>query len=108
MNISANVERGERVIVGVNRFAQDEGADDKVPVFRIDPAMERARIEAVRELRATRDAEAWKCSLSELEAAARGTQNLMPAIVAAVGKGATVGEISDTLRKVFGEYRDRA
>jgi methylmalonyl-CoA mutase N-terminal domain/subunit len=103
-----SVETGERVIVGVNRFAQDEGADEKVPVFRIDPAMERARIEAVRELRATRDAESWKCSLSELEAAARGTENLMPAIVAAVGKGATVGEISDTLRKVFGEYRDRA
>jgi methylmalonyl-CoA mutase N-terminal domain/subunit len=98
------VESGERVIVGVNRFVMDERANP--PAFRIDPAMERARVACVRELRTSRDAAGWKQALDRLENAARGTENLMPAIMDAAQAYATVGEISDTLRGVFGEYRD--
>jgi methylmalonyl-CoA mutase N-terminal domain/subunit len=98
------VELCQRVIVGVNRFVMEER--ENPPAFRIDPAMERARIACVSELRASRDAYKWKKALDRLEVAARGTENLMPPIVDAAEAQATVGEISDTLRKVFGEYRD--
>jgi methylmalonyl-CoA mutase N-terminal domain/subunit len=98
------VESGERVIVGVNRFAM---AGREAPaVFRVDPATERAQVESVRALRAQRDAARWRASLNALESAARGSENLMPRIMAAAEAYATVGEISDTLRGVFGEYRE--
>jgi len=64
-------------------------------------------VESVTMLRAERDAVAWQRSIDALEAAARGSENLMPRIVAAAEAAATVGEISDALRRVFGEYRDR-
>jgi methylmalonyl-CoA mutase, N-terminal domain len=98
------VESGERVIVGVNRFQMEERT--KAPVFRIDPAIEKTQVERVRAMRATRDATAWTRRIEELESAARGTDNLMPRILAAAEAQATVGEISDALRRVFGEYRD--
>jgi methylmalonyl-CoA mutase N-terminal domain/subunit len=98
------IEQGRRVVVGVNRF-QTEGREE-VPVFRIDPANERAQIENLRKIRATRDAVQWQRSLADLETSARGSENLMPRILAAAEAYATVGEISDTLRRVFGEYRD--
>jgi methylmalonyl-CoA mutase N-terminal domain/subunit len=98
------IEKGERIIVGVNRFQMEER--EKTPVFRINPANELAQIESLRKIRRTRDAGRWQQSLVELEAAARGTENLMPRILAAAEAYATVGEISDTLRRVFGEYRD--
>jgi methylmalonyl-CoA mutase N-terminal domain/subunit len=99
-----DIESGKRIIVGVNRFQMEER--EKTPVFRIDPALERAQIESLRELKASRDAETLRASLERLETAARGTENLMPAILDAAEAWATVGEISDTLRRVFGEYRD--
>jgi methylmalonyl-CoA mutase N-terminal domain/subunit len=98
------VESGERVIVGVNRFENDDPSS--MPVFRVNPEAERGRVAEVRALRANRSAAAWERSLAELEDAARGTENLMPCILAAAEADATVGEISDTLRRVFGEYRD--
>jgi methylmalonyl-CoA mutase N-terminal domain/subunit len=98
------VESGERVIVGVNRFTMEDRGNP--PAFRIDPAMERSRIDCVRELRAGRDAAEWKRALDRLGKAARGMDNLMPRIVDAAQAYATVGEISDTLRGVFGEYRE--
>jgi methylmalonyl-CoA mutase N-terminal domain/subunit len=98
------VEAGKRVIVGMNRFQSDEATS--IPVFRVNPAIERARVEEVRALRAARNPEAWQRSLASLEDAARTTDNLMPRILAAAEADATVGEISDTLRRVFGEYRD--
>ena len=100
------VETGERVIVGVNRF-QGEGDGGDVPVFRIDPSIEREQVGRVVDLRARRDVGSWRGSLDALEGAARSSENLMPRIVAAAEASATVGEISDTLRRVFGEYRDR-
>jgi methylmalonyl-CoA mutase N-terminal domain/subunit len=99
-----SIETGERVIVGVNRFQSEDGTD--VPVFRVNPAIERAQTESVRQLRATRDAGVFGRRMKDLETAARGTENLMPKIIAAAEASATVGEISDALRRVFGEYRD--
>jgi methylmalonyl-CoA mutase N-terminal domain/subunit len=100
------VESGKRVIVGVNRF-QPAGEAGDVPVFRIDPAIEREQVGRVVALRAQRDAALWRGSLEALEGAAGSGENLMPRIVAAAEASATVGEISDALRRVFGEYRER-
>jgi methylmalonyl-CoA mutase N-terminal domain/subunit len=101
-----SVESGERVIVGVNGFQMEE--HEKAPVFRIDPDAEKAQVERIRQMRAARDNATLERRLEELEAAARGTVNLMPCILAAAEASGTVGEISDTLRGVFGEYRDAA
>jgi len=97
------IERGEKIVVGVNRFRQDEAHPH--PIFRLDPELERQQIERLRELRASRDQPCAKQRLNELEQAARASDNLMPRILAACEAHATVGEISDRLRKVFGEYR---
>jgi methylmalonyl-CoA mutase N-terminal domain/subunit len=94
----------ETVVVGVNRFEVEE--DKPIPLQRIDEALERKQVERVRTLRARRDAGPWRSALRNIEAAARGSDNLMPHILNAVEAYATVGEISDTLRKVFGEYRE--
>jgi methylmalonyl-CoA mutase N-terminal domain/subunit len=99
------VERGEAVVVGVNRFEEADGHPPKT--FRIDPAIEQRQIERVRALRASRGAERVESALAELEAAARGSENLMPRIEKACEARATVGEISDRLRRVFGEYKGR-
>ena len=98
------VDRLENVVVGVNRF-QTEG-DKSVPVLRIDEALEGRQIERVRALRQRRDKTKWEAALRAVEDAARGDQNLMPHIIHAVESYCTVGEISDTLRKVFGEYQE--
>jgi methylmalonyl-CoA mutase, N-terminal domain len=97
------IERGEQIIVGVNRFRQDER--EPSPTFRIDPKLERQQVERLRALRAERNAECVKQRLDALESAARGDGNLMPHILACAESYATVGEISDRLRTVFGEYR---
>jgi methylmalonyl-CoA mutase N-terminal domain/subunit len=99
------VERGERVIVGVNRFA-DAAEAPPADILRIDPALERAQVARVRALRARRPQEPWQRSLDALEAAARSQANLVPAIVDAVLAWATVGEIATRLRGVFGEHRE--
>ena len=98
------VDRGEAVVVGMNRFTQEE--EKHVPIQRIDEALERKQVERVRALRARRDPQAWQAGLSSVEEAARSGANLMPRILAAVEGYATVGEISDTMRKVFGEYKE--
>ena len=99
------IETGESVVVGVNKF--EETALAPPTVFRVDPANERRQVERVRELRASRDAQTHGARLGELENAARGSANLMPHILASCEAKATVGEISDRLRKVFGEYKER-
>jgi methylmalonyl-CoA mutase N-terminal domain/subunit len=98
------VEKGEAIVVGVNKFQEKESAPPVV--FKMDPAIEQRQVERVRELRASRDAAAHAACLTELEKAARGSDNLMPRILGACEAKATVGEISDTLRKVFGEYKE--
>jgi methylmalonyl-CoA mutase N-terminal domain/subunit len=102
------VESGEAVVVGVNRFDDARARDHARPVtvFRLDPDMERRQVERVRALRAGRTAEVWRSALEAVSSAARGTANLVPSIIEAVEARATVGEISDTLRTAFGEYRE--
>src|SRR5450631_404438 len=98
------VDREEAVVVGVNRFAVDE--EKPIPIQRIDESLERKQIERLRSLRQRRDPGPWQASLQQIEAAARSGENLMPRILDAVEASATVGEISDTMRKVFGEYKE--
>ncbi len=100
------VDTGASVVVGVNRYTTDEA--DRIEVFSLDPALERAQVDRVQALRARRDATAWQAALAGIASAAQGSDNLVPAIVAAVEANATVGEIADTLRAVFGEYREVA
>jgi methylmalonyl-CoA mutase, N-terminal domain len=98
------IDRGEAVVVGLNRFALDE--EKLIPIQRIDESLERKQVERLRALRVRRDSGSWKSALKQVEEAARSGENLMPRILAAVEANATVGEISDTMRKVFGEYRE--
>ncbi len=98
------IERGETVVVGQNKFQEKGGAG--VPTFKLDAEIEKRQVERVRNVRASRDAGACEARLNDLETAARGSDNLMPKIVAACEAMATVGEISDRLRNVFGEYRE--
>jgi methylmalonyl-CoA mutase N-terminal domain/subunit len=99
-----SIESGERVVVGVNRYRDERGTP--LPLLRIDPEVERAQVERLRELRARRDASRLQAALRQVEETARSEQNLMPAILEAVRAYATVGEISDVMRRVFGEYQE--
>src|ERR1700675_2199342 len=100
------VDREEAVVVGVNRF-QMQGEDEKaVPIQRIDPSLEPKQVERLRALRAKRNAETWQAAIRAVEDTARSGDNLMPRILAAVAATATVGEISDAMRKVYGEYKE--
>ena len=101
-----DVESGEAIVVGVNRFRMDEAESPKT--FAMDPAIEAAQVTRLREVRASRDGAAVRGALDALEQAAHGTENLMPRIMAAAESLATVGEMSDRLRRVFGEYRESA
>ncbi|MDR1988993.1 MAG: methylmalonyl-CoA mutase family protein [Acidobacteriaceae bacterium] len=101
------IDRGDTVVVGVNKFVDAIGASP-IDLFHLDPAIERRQADRVRALRATRDTTAWNASLDAVATSARDGQNLMPSIVAAVEARATVGEISDTLRRVFGEFKETA
>ena len=100
------VESGERIIVGVNRFQQQE--QTRIPTFRVDAALEKAQVERLRHVRTSRDQAAVRRALDRLAETARGTGNLMPLILDAAAAYATVGEISDRFRSVFGEYREPA
>ncbi|MFY9527798.1 MAG: methylmalonyl-CoA mutase family protein [Candidatus Acidiferrales bacterium] len=98
------VERGEQVVVGVNRFTTKE--EKPIPTLRIDPGVELAQVARLKALRARREAVKARAALAEVESRGRGNQNLLPAILAAVEAYATVGEISDALRRAFGEYQE--
>jgi methylmalonyl-CoA mutase N-terminal domain/subunit len=100
------VERGERVIVGVNRFVDPD--EETVPVFAIHPDLEPAQADRVRSFRASRDDARAKHALQRLEETARRDMNLTPSVIDAVKAGATLGEISDTLRRVYGTYDPNA
>jgi methylmalonyl-CoA mutase N-terminal domain/subunit len=98
------VDREESIVVGVNRFEVEE--ERSIPIQRIDPALETNQIERLRALRSGRSVGPWQAALRSVEDAARSGANLMPHILSAVEANATVGEISDTMRNVFGEYRE--
>ncbi len=97
------VESGERVVVGVNRF--DDGRTPPAPPFKLDPEVEQERARFLSEWRAQRDSRACGAAREALERGARGDENLMPRILAALKTHATLGEVCDTLRGVFGEHR---
>jgi methylmalonyl-CoA mutase N-terminal domain/subunit len=98
------IEKKERIVVGVNRFRTEQ--QTQIPILQIDPHIEREQVERVQALRARRDAARAASAVAAVEARARSGQNLMPAIVAAVEAYATLGEISDALRRVFGEHQE--
>ncbi len=98
------VDSGEAVVVGVNRFLQEEGA--AIPTQRIDEALERSQVERVQALRIRREPGRWQAALRAVTATARDGGNLMPVILEAVESYATVGEIATALRAVFGEYQE--
>jgi methylmalonyl-CoA mutase N-terminal domain/subunit len=100
------IDSGEAVVVGVNRYA--DRSDDSPPLFRVDPEAERRQSLRVQTLRANRDAVRSRAALGQVEEAARGGSNLVAPIIAAVEAMATLGEISDTLRGVFGEFEETA
>jgi methylmalonyl-CoA mutase N-terminal domain/subunit len=97
------VDDGRKVIVGVNRFTEEE--EVPVEIFPIDPALERNQAQRLADLRARRDDAAVKAALEDVRAAARGTQNLLVPMREALRRLATLGEVSDVLREEFGEYR---
>ena len=98
------VDSGEQVIVGVNRFQTEE--ERPIPTFQVHAEIEAAQVARLNALRARRDGAKTQAALTEIERRARGSENLMPAILNAVEAYATVGEISDALRRAFGEYQE--
>jgi len=114
------IDGGQSVVVGVNRFTHtrngsakpfepsEQGEIGSRPLFQIDPEVERQQIERLRAVRASRSEESWRAALDAVAEAARDGRNLIPPIVAAVEAKATLGEISDAMRVVFGEYQETA
>jgi methylmalonyl-CoA mutase N-terminal domain/subunit len=97
------VESGERVVVGVNRFQVQEPPFKAI--LRVDPAVRERQLQRLEKIKRERDSERVKRALEGLRKAAEGTENLMPHILEAVKSEATLGEICDVLREVFGEYQ---
>ncbi len=98
------VEKQEEIVVGVNKFQIEE--DGTIPIMTIDEKIERGQIERLQALREKRNAEKAESSLQSLRSAAQTDENLLPRILECVENYVTVGEISNTLRKVWGEYRE--
>ena len=98
------IDAGQTIVVGVNRFGTD--TPNTIEVFQVDPAIERQQVDRVRAVRASRDGVAWTRAVDGVGAAARDGSNRMPAIIAAVEARATVGEIADAMREVFGEHKE--
>ena len=98
------LDTGAAIMVGVNRYVDD--APNSTSVFQIDPSIEREQVARVRELRASRSESEWRGALDAVEGAARGGDNLVPVIIAAVEKRVTLGEVAASLRRVFGEYQE--
>ncbi|NLF74667.1 MAG: methylmalonyl-CoA mutase family protein [Chloroflexi bacterium] len=99
------VESGEQVVVGVNKYATGDGGAAHRDILRVDPAIEQAQRDRLAQLRAGRDNAKVAELRIRLEAAARGSENLMPLFITCVENDVTLGEICHTLRGVFGEYR---
>ncbi|HEY7291644.1 MAG TPA: methylmalonyl-CoA mutase family protein [Vicinamibacterales bacterium] len=100
------VDSGASVVVGVNRFEDQSEAATSIALLRIDAEVERRQIERVRAVRTQRSTSEWTRAVDAVTTAARDGQNLVPPIIAAVEAHATVGEIADAMRGVFGEYSD--
>jgi methylmalonyl-CoA mutase N-terminal domain/subunit len=101
------IDAGTATVVGVNRF-ESGAAGPKMATLAIDPEVERQQIARVRAVRAGRGAGEWRATLDSVVAAARDGSNLVPVIIAAVEARATVGEIADAMRGVFGDHKETA
>ncbi len=98
------VESGDRVVVGVNRYPVEE--ETSVPALQLNPQSEQEQVERLGRVRQRRDAKKVQAALAQIEEAAHGSDNLLPLLLEAVEACTTVGEISDALRRVFGEYKE--
>ena len=98
-----NIESGEKIIVGVNKFQIAE--TNKVPAFKVDDSIQQIQTEKLQRLRAKRDQQKVNALLEKIAATAKSSDNLMPVVIEAVENLCTLGEIADSLRKVFGEHR---
>jgi methylmalonyl-CoA mutase N-terminal domain/subunit len=98
------IDAGDTVVVGMNEFTNDEPAG--IDILRIDPETEERQIARVRAVRDSRDRSAWKSAIDRVTTAATSGENLVPPIIGAVEARATVGEIADAMRAVFGEHRE--
>jgi methylmalonyl-CoA mutase N-terminal domain/subunit len=92
------------VVVGVNKYRDEETSTPSLQ--KIDPEGERRQCERIQQVRANRDPAAWKAAMDRLEECARGPENLLPPMIEAVKAYATVGEVCDRLRSVWGEHRE--
>jgi methylmalonyl-CoA mutase, N-terminal domain len=101
--IARSIESGERVVVGVNKYGIEE--DEPVEILELDPELQRRQVERTQRVRSERDSSAVELSLKSLEEAARSGANLLYPMREALAAYATLGEVSDVLRRVFGEYR---
>ena len=99
------LESGQEVVVGVNRFSGER--DEPIEVLEISPEVEKRQVEKLQQLRGSRDSHQVTRALDQVRRAAEGKENLMPAIISAVESYATVGEVADAMREVFGEYREK-
>jgi methylmalonyl-CoA mutase N-terminal domain/subunit len=98
------IEQGERLIVGVNAFQSDR--EEPVQILKIDEKVAEDQTARLKQVRTERNAAAVSKALAKVEAACRGSDNLMPPVLEAVKAYATLGEISDVFRKVWGQYRE--
>ncbi len=103
-DFQTRVDKGENVVVGVNKFQIQDNRE--IPLQKIDPKLEPQQVERLKALRLRRNKAEWESAMKHVEDAARNGDNMMPHIINAVEKYATVGEIADTMRKVFGEYKE--
>jgi methylmalonyl-CoA mutase N-terminal domain/subunit len=106
LQVQKAIERGEQVVVGVNKFCLDEAEPHEIELHQNDPATEKRQIERVRQVRQVRHGSRVRETLGQLRTAAQGPENLMPAILEATRAYATIGEITQVLREVFGEFRE--
>jgi len=102
--LQKEIDSGARVVVGVNQFRDDTGP--RIPILRVDPALEREQVERLQRFRARRDEGPMRAAVDWLRQAALAGDNLMPPIVECVDRHVTLGEISGTLREIFGEHRE--
>jgi methylmalonyl-CoA mutase N-terminal domain/subunit len=102
--VQKSIDKGDAVVVGVNRFAIEE--EKTVPIQRVDESLERRQVERVRALRARRNAAEWKAAIRKIQESAGSGENIMPAIISAVEKYCTLGEIANALRSIFGEHQE--
>jgi methylmalonyl-CoA mutase N-terminal domain/subunit len=98
-----NIESNDKIIVGVNKYTSEDV--NKTPVFRIDDSIRQIQIDKINKLKSQRNSTEVEQLLNELKLVAQSEGNLMPSIIKAVEAYATLGEISDVLRSVFGEYK---